>query len=300
VVAAVRLEPAPAEPRYAALGELGAGVVASTRASVRSAGDGDALGVMFGHFSVFDEPYEVDSLREGRFVERVMRGAFAETFLRDRRGMKVQFDHGVDVRFGDVVLGTITDLAEDNVGARYEVALFDTAYNRDLLPGLRAGAYGSSMRFRVVDDQWTDNPPATADNPNRLTVRRITQMRVYEFGPVTWPATPAATSGVRGQGSDAAARRREHLARQHADKRRAQLALHTASRPADRPLWTRERRLAFLAENYGTPQEHRQRVSATNVRARERALRLAWQQRGMEYSAQAYRAKFGTDPLARR
>jgi phage head maturation protease len=53
-------------------------------------------------------------------------------------------------------LGVPSRLEEDAHGAAYEVPLFDTSYNRDLLPALQAGAYGASFRFKVPEggDRW--------------------------------------------------------------------------------------------------------------------------------------------------
>jgi hypothetical protein len=77
------------------------------------------------------------------------------------------------------------------------VPLFDTSYNRDLLPGLKAGVYGASMRMRVTGDEWDDHPARSDANPDGIPERTITAMKVLEFGPVTFPANPGASAGVR-------------------------------------------------------------------------------------------------------
>jgi hypothetical protein len=77
------------------------------------------------------------------------------------------------------------------------VPLFDTSYNRDLAPGLEAGVYGSSFRFTVEKDEWDHSPARSEYNPDGIPERTITEARVFEFGPVTFPANPAATAGVR-------------------------------------------------------------------------------------------------------
>jgi HK97 family phage prohead protease len=155
------------------------------------------LGTMAGHFSVFDTWYRVESLWEGEFLERVAPGTFAQTIADDLGAMRVLFDHGYDPTVGNKVLGPIESLAEDKTGPAYEVPLFDTSYNRDLLPGLRAGVYGSSFRFRVQAEEWDDEPKASKANPKGLPERTITRAKVMEFGPVTFPANPAATAGMR-------------------------------------------------------------------------------------------------------
>lgn len=155
------------------------------------------LGTLTGHFSVFDVWYEVDSVFEGHFMERVAPGAFRDTIAADRGAMRVTFNHGQDPQLGDKVLGPIEALEEDDTGARYEVPLLDTSYNRDLVPGLRAGLYGSSFRFTVADETWDRRPDRGGHNPQGLPERTITRARVMEFGPVTFPANGAATAGVR-------------------------------------------------------------------------------------------------------
>jgi HK97 family phage prohead protease len=157
----------------------------------------DRLGVMSGQFSTFGDFYEINSASEGRFLERFVKGAFADTMRDDRAGMRILFNHGTDPTIGSKVLGVIEHLQETDQGAEYRVSLFDTAYNRDLLPGLRSGQYGASMRFSVVDDSWNDRPGHSDHNPAGLPERTITRARVREFGPVSFGANPKATAAVR-------------------------------------------------------------------------------------------------------
>lgn len=160
--------------------------------------DGDEyLATMSGHFSVFNSWYEVNSFWEGQFLERVAPGAFKKTIAEGRGAMKVLYDHGMDPSIGNKILGQIVDLREDEIGPYYEVALFATSYNRDLLPGLRVGAYGSSFRFQVIKDEWNHEPELSEHNPAGLPERTIRETRTLEFGPVTFPANPAATAGAR-------------------------------------------------------------------------------------------------------
>lgn len=160
-------------------------------------GDDGRIGTLSGHFSVFDAWYEVDSVFEGHFMERVAPGAFTDTFARDRDRMRVTFNHGTDPQLGDKVLGPIETLEEDRKGARYVVPLLDTSYNRDLLPGLKAGVYGSSFRFNVEEEVFDRAPDPSKHNPAGIPERTITRARVHEFGPVTFPASPSATAGAR-------------------------------------------------------------------------------------------------------
>jgi HK97 family phage prohead protease len=156
-----------------------------------------SLGRLVVPFSPFDTWYEVNSKFEGRFMERTMRGAFADTVVNERGVMRSLFDHGHDPQIGNKVLGPIVALLEDTNGPVGEVDLLDTSYNRDLLPGLKAGVYGSSFRMHVLADDWNDRPGQSDHNPDGLPERTIAKTKTLEFGPVTFPANPAAKAMVR-------------------------------------------------------------------------------------------------------
>jgi HK97 family phage prohead protease len=162
----------------------------------------DGMPVMTVRFSVFGTWYRIKSFWEGDFMERVAAGAFRKTISERGSQVKVLFDHGMDFNIGDKVLG-VPELLEERPDSPYsEVPLLDTSYNRDLVPGLRAGAYGSSFMFNVLRDEWNEEPGRSEHNPDGVPERTITEVRLMEFGPVTWPANPAATAGLR-SGTDA-------------------------------------------------------------------------------------------------
>jgi phage head maturation protease len=160
---------------------------------------GAGLGTLEIRFSAFNVWYTVDSVREGKFLERTIPGTFADTIVEDRSAQRVLFDHGFDPQIGNKVLGPIDDLREEADSPVALVPLFDTSYNRDLQPGLLAGVYGSSFRMRVPKggDSWNDRPGKSDYNPDGLPERTISKVRALEFGPVTFPANPSATAGVR-------------------------------------------------------------------------------------------------------
>lgn len=160
------------------------------------AAEGD-MPTLVGHFAVFNQWTEINSMWEGQFMERIAPGAFKKTFTENAGRIKVLFNHGQDPSIGDKVLGMPSVLEEDTTGARYEVPLYDTTYNRDLLPGLRDKAYGASFRFSVMAEEFVKKPTPSTSNPGGLPERTITQARVPEFGPVTFPAYAGATAGVR-------------------------------------------------------------------------------------------------------
>jgi HK97 family phage prohead protease len=152
---------------------------------------------LFGHFARFNEWTEIDSIWEGRFLERVAPGAFARTLTRDRDSIKVLFQHGKDPQVGSKPLGVPAVLREDEQGAAYEVPLLDTSYNRELVPGLRAGVYGASFRFSIQRELFVQKPERSSYNPDGLPERTIQEANLFEFGPVSFPAYQGATAGVR-------------------------------------------------------------------------------------------------------
>lgn len=163
--------------------------------------DGDGR-TLFGHFAVFNRWTEIDSWYEGRFMERVLPGAFAETFEERADKIRILYDHGHDPSIGNKPLGAPDVMREDRTGAYYESGLFDATYVNDLIPALRAGQLGASFRMRITGEEWEEPTRASKHNPEKLPERSISKITLYEFGPVTFPAYADATAGVR-SGSDA-------------------------------------------------------------------------------------------------
>lgn len=165
-----------------------------------------SLGRLWVRFSPFNTPYEINSFWEGRFIEHTEPGAFKKTISESKRtdgtfSTKVLFNHGGDFNIGDKPLGVPDRMSEINAdgyhGPELEANLLDTSYNRDLLPGLRANAYGSSFMFEVIRESWNNEPEASDTNPEALPERSIQEVRLFEAGPVTWPASPTASAGMR-------------------------------------------------------------------------------------------------------
>lgn len=164
------------------------------------------LGRIWVRFSPFDTPYEINSWFEGRFIERTSPGAFKKTIQESQRSdgrfsTKVLFNHGSDLHIGDKPLATADTLAEVNSdgyhGPELQGDLYDTSYNRDLEPALRDGAFGSSFMFEVIREEWNNEPDPSDTNPEGLPERTIQEVRLFEAGPVTWPASPTASAGMR-------------------------------------------------------------------------------------------------------
>lgn len=168
----------------------------------RSAGEADDLedghlGLLRILFSPVNEWTEIRSNWEGNFMERFAPGSWKKTIRESASKVRALFQHGMDPQVGDKPLGPIRLLEENERGGYGEVPLLDTSYNRDLLPGLKAGLYGASHRFATMRYDEVARPEPSEENPNGLPERTIKEARLMEFGPVTFPAYQGASAGVR-------------------------------------------------------------------------------------------------------
>jgi uncharacterized protein len=119
-------------------------------------------------------------------VERIMPGAFARALREDDvRGL---FNHD-GLPLGRTGAGTMR-LSVDAKGLRYEIDPPDTTAARDLLASLARGdVTGSSFSFL---------PRATTtrrDNGSYILERN--DVRLFDVGPVTFPAYPSSMAGLR-------------------------------------------------------------------------------------------------------
>lgn len=162
---------------------------------VRAEGDGKTL---VGYPIVYNDWTEIHSW-EGDFLERIAPGAVDRSINQRGDKIKVQYNHGMHPMIGSSGLGKARTMRADRTGLYVEVPLSDTWYNRDhIIPQLRDGTLdGMSFRFGVVDEDWDEPKRSTSHNPDRLPERTIKEVRLYEFGPVDWPAYEATQVGIR-------------------------------------------------------------------------------------------------------
>lgn len=167
------------------------GIRAMPPGSIVDAGDGKTL---FGRIAPFGVWAEIDSAREGHFLERVMPGSTAKTFSETKP--KIMFQHGKDPGLGHRLIAEPHELGEDEISPFYRASILE-GLDPMIVDGLKRGLYGSSQTFHAVrDDMAYPNVP-TAWNPNMLPERTIREMRVPEMGPVTWPAYLGTDTAVR-------------------------------------------------------------------------------------------------------
>jgi len=141
-----------------------------------------------GYAAVFDSPTRIDSW-EGKFDEQISRGAFSKT-LKERTPV-VQFDHGKDIATGSVPIAAIQEIREDSHGLFVSARMFDNPRVEPIRQAIAGGAIdGMSFRFRVVKESWDE---ARADAP----LRTISELALFELGPVVFPAYASTSVGVR-------------------------------------------------------------------------------------------------------
>lgn len=150
---------------------------------------GDGL-TLDGYAAVFDSPTEINN-HEGAFVETIAPGAFRKT-LREGRPV-LQFDHGKHPMIGSLPIGKIETLREDDHGLHVRARLHSSDLFAPVREAIASGAIGGmSFRFSVVQEDWTDPKSARA-----LPQRTVREVKLYELGPVVWPAYAATSVGVR-------------------------------------------------------------------------------------------------------
>lgn len=157
----------------------------------RDATEGDGL-TLEGYGAVFNQQTEINSW-EGNFLEQIAPGAFKRT-LRAKTPV-IQFDHGRHPLVGSIPLGSIEKLSEDSTGLFIRARLHDNWMVEPVRDAIKSGAIpGMSFRFSVPDGKDSWETPA---KKGALPVRTIHEVKLYELGPVVFPAYEQTTVGVR-------------------------------------------------------------------------------------------------------
>lgn len=132
--------------------------------------------------------------RYGRAVERVMPGAAKAAVARDDiRGL---FNHDPNLVLGRNKAGTMA-VSETTKGVDYDIKAGDTTAARDVVAHLERGdVSGSSFSFTIPvgGQKWTIIESADG---RMNEIREISDMEIYDMGPVTFPAYENTTAGLR-------------------------------------------------------------------------------------------------------
>lgn len=140
-----------------------------------------------GYAAVFDDPTRIDSW-EGTFDEVIARGAFAKT-IKERTPV-IQFDHGHHPLVGSIPIAAPEVLREDDHGLYVKARLHDNWLTVPVRDAIASGAIdGMSFRFSVVKESY--------DESGDLPLRTVQEVKLYELGPVVFPAYESTSVGVR-------------------------------------------------------------------------------------------------------
>ena len=154
-------------------------------------------------------PWNRWSVDLGGFKERFMPGAFRKWLDRspsDPRGkadVVAKFNHNDSQVLGRTINGTL-DIQETDKGLMFRATPpADTPTTAEVVPLIRDGyVYGSSFAFSLVDtrgEQWDEDPAGNV-------TRTITEAALFDVSPVTHPAYPNSSVGLRSLSAWKAAR----------------------------------------------------------------------------------------------
>lgn len=176
------------------------------RAAAEPGGEPNDGRTLEGYAAVFDQPTTIEA-GYGDYEEVVKPGAFKRT-LKARMPV-MQFNHGNDKRTGETPIGSIEDLHEDDEGLFVRARLFDNELVEPIRQAIEGRAIrGMSFKFRVANDVWFDREGKKLSDDevsellrepgDRGPIRRdITEVQLFELGPVVFPAYEQTSVGVR-------------------------------------------------------------------------------------------------------
>lgn len=122
------------------------------------------------------------------FVERIMPGAFDKT-LKANDDVRALFNHDPSLILGRTTAGTV-ELETDKRGLRYSIDLGSTTVAEDVVKHIRRGdVSGSSFGFEVTDVEHRME--------DKVDIREITGVKLFDVGPVTFPAYEGTDVNVR-------------------------------------------------------------------------------------------------------
>lgn len=116
-------------------------------------------------------------------VERIMPGSFDKAIAED--DVRALFNHDPNMLLGRTTAKTLA-LSVDKRGLRYEIDPPDTETGRNVVAAVkRRDLTGSSFSFKITDQEFRTE--------GGIDIREIKGVRLYDVGPVTFPAYEATT-----------------------------------------------------------------------------------------------------------
>lgn len=128
-------------------------------------------------------------------VERIEPGAFNRA-LTDADDVRALFNHDINQILGRTTAGTLR-LNADDIGLRYEIDVPTTPQAEHVVSAIdRGDLTGSSFAFMVEDEEFIDTGE---DQPD---IRSISSVKLFDVGPVTFPAYESTSTALRAGISD--------------------------------------------------------------------------------------------------
>ena len=121
-------------------------------------------------------------------VERIMPMAF-DRAIKEKQDVRALFNHDPDNILGRTTNDTL-GLSASRLGLRYAITPDDTQIARDVTAFVkRRDVTGSSFSFIVQGEEWRKE--------EGVMIREITDVDLFDVGPVTFPAYEATTVDAR-------------------------------------------------------------------------------------------------------
>lgn len=159
-----------------------------------------------GYTAVFDSWSEPLGFFED-FREKIATGTFAKTITESDIHALVDHESSKVLGRSRGAAGGTLSLSEDSTGLEFEVGeLPDTTTGRDIAELVeRQDVDGCSFGFRTVADEWVyerpdDAPSQEEDEAQGVAIeawRTLKEVRLFDVGPVSFPAYPETTAEVR-------------------------------------------------------------------------------------------------------
>ena len=157
--------------------------------SVRAADTPVGVSTLSGYAALFDVPSQSITGDEGPpFTEVIRKGAFARA-LAQGQDVRALWNHDASLVLGRSSNGTLA-LLEDDRGLSFVITPPDTSWARDLITLVERGDVSQcSFSFSVKGEKWSV--------VNGAYLRELSDVDLYDVGPVTYPAYLSTTVGVR-------------------------------------------------------------------------------------------------------
>lgn len=168
---------------------------------------------LVGHAAVFDQPIDFYW-----FTESIARGAFAEALKRsdDTRAL---FNHDPNLILGRTP--KTLSMEEDETGLFVRISPPNTQLGRDMVISIDRGDI-SQMSFAFIPEKEEYSDSEDQEKPHFT----VTQVRLFDVSPVTYPAYPTTDIGV----DEARAVFGREISQEQFEARRQRCLMHQAAK----------------------------------------------------------------------